>query len=82
MREAGGRRRAHRVRRARRERAAGRNDSVISRVTTDVTINSGDGDRSCGTVQRRDDGTFAVRITDGVGKGLDAMVTSYAIVTR
>jgi hypothetical protein len=64
----------------------------------DVTIAWGDGDRSSGTVQRRADGTFAVRgthryhrqgsrrvvvrITDGVGKGLDAKVTSWAIVHR
>jgi virginiamycin B lyase len=62
----------------------------------DVTINWGDGDHSYGTVQRRADGTFAVRgthryakqgsrkvvvrITDGVGRGLDAKVTSWAIV--
>jgi virginiamycin B lyase len=62
----------------------------------DVTINWGDGDRSSGTVERRADGSFAVRgkhayarqgsrkvvvrITDGVGKGLDAKVTSWAIV--
>ena len=64
----------------------------------DVLINWGDGDRSCGTVQRRADGSFAVRgkhtyakqgsrkvtvrITDGVGKTLDAKVTSWAIVKR
>jgi virginiamycin B lyase len=64
----------------------------------DVTIQWGDGDRSYGTVERRADGSFAVRgkhsyrrqgsrkvvvrITDGVGKGLDAKVTSYAIVLR
>jgi streptogramin lyase len=64
----------------------------------DVTISWGDGDRSYGTVQRRADGSFAVRgkhtyakqgsrkvivrVTDGVGKGLDAKVTSWAIVHR
>ncbi|HWM11052.1 MAG TPA: hypothetical protein VNO82_16975 [Solirubrobacteraceae bacterium] len=64
----------------------------------DVTINWGDGDRSYGTVERRADGSFAVRgkheyrrqgsrkvvvrITDGVGKGLDAKVMSWAIVLR
>jgi len=64
----------------------------------DVTINWGDGERSYGSVQRRADGSFAVRgkhtyrkqgsrkvvvrITDGVGKGLDAKVTSWAIVLR
>jgi virginiamycin B lyase len=64
----------------------------------DVTINWGDGDRSYGSVHRRADGSFAVRgthaydrqgsrkvvvrITDGVGKGLDAKVTSWAIVSR
>ena len=64
----------------------------------DVTINWGDGDQSYGSVQRKADGSFAVRgvhryakqgsrkvvvrITDGVGKGIDAKVTSYAIVTR
>jgi len=62
----------------------------------DVVINWGDGERSCGTVHRLADGSFAVkgrhtydrrgsrkvvvRITDGVGKGLDAKVTSSAIV--
>ena len=64
----------------------------------DALISWGDGDRSHGTVQRRADGSFAVkgkhtydrqgsrkvvvRITDGVGKGLDAKVTSWAIVLR
>jgi virginiamycin B lyase len=64
----------------------------------DVVISWGDGDRSYGSVQRRADGSFAVkgkhtydrrgtrkvtvRITDGVGKDLDAKVTSYAIVKR
>jgi virginiamycin B lyase len=62
----------------------------------DVAIGWGDGERSCGTVQRRADGSFAVRgthsyakagarrvvvrITDGVGRGLDAKVTSWAVV--
>jgi virginiamycin B lyase len=64
----------------------------------EVTINWGDGDRSYGTVQKRADGSFAVkgkhtyakqgtrkvtvRITDGVGRSLDAKVTSWAIVLR
>jgi virginiamycin B lyase len=64
----------------------------------DVTITWGDGDRSYGSVHRRADGSFAVRgthryakqgsrkvvvrITDGVGKGLDAKVTSWAVVSR
>jgi virginiamycin B lyase len=64
----------------------------------DVTISWGDGDRSYGTVQRKADGTFAVRgthryrrqgsrrvvvrITDGVGRSLDAKVQSWAIVHR
>ena len=64
----------------------------------DALISWGDGDRSYGTVQRRADGSFAVkgkhtydrqgtrkvvvRITDGVGKGLDAKVTRWAIVRR
>ena len=64
----------------------------------EALISWGDGDRSYGTVQRRADGSFAVkgkhayakqgsrkvvvRITDGVGKGLDAKVTSWAIVLR
>jgi virginiamycin B lyase len=64
----------------------------------DALISWGDGDRSYGTVQRRADGSFAVkgrhtyyrsgarkvvvRITDGVGRGLDAKVTSWAIVLR
>jgi hypothetical protein len=64
----------------------------------DVTIGWGDGDRSYGTVQKRADGSFAVkgkhayakqgtrkvvvRITDGVGRSLDAKVTSWAIVLR
>jgi virginiamycin B lyase len=63
-----------------------------------VLISWGDGPRSHGTVQRQADGSFAVkgrhtydrqgsrkvvvRITDGVGKGLDAKVTSSAIVYR
>jgi virginiamycin B lyase len=62
----------------------------------DALISWGDGDRSNGTVQQRADGSFAVkgkhtyakqgsrkvvvRITDGVGKGLDAKVTSWATV--
>jgi streptogramin lyase len=64
----------------------------------DALISWGDGDRSYGTVQRRADGSFAVkgrhtydragarkvvvRITDGVGRGLDAKVTSWAVVYR
>jgi virginiamycin B lyase len=64
----------------------------------EALISWGDGDRSYGTVQRRADGSFAVkgkhayarqgsrklvvRITDGVGKSLDAKVTSWAIVLR
>jgi hypothetical protein len=60
----------------------------------EVTINWGDGSTSAGWVRRTDDG-FAVRgrrayakkgtrkvivrITDGVGKGLDAKVTSTAV---
>ena len=64
----------------------------------EALISWGDGDRSYGSVQRRADGSFAVkgkhayakqgsrkvvvRITDGVGKGLDAKVTSWAIVLR
>ena len=64
----------------------------------DALISWGDGDRSYGTVQRLADGSFAVkgkhtyakkgsrkvvvRITDGVGKSLDAKVTSWAIVLR
>ena len=64
----------------------------------DALINWGDGDRSYGTVQRLADGSFAVkgkhtyakkgtckvvvRITDYVGKSLDAKVTSWAIVHR
>jgi virginiamycin B lyase len=64
----------------------------------DVTINWGDGSTSDGTVQRIADGSFEVRgrhtyskagtrkvvvkITDGVGKGLDAKVESRAYVTR
>jgi virginiamycin B lyase len=64
----------------------------------DAVISWGDGDRSHGTVQKRADGSFAVkgkhtyrhrgtrkvtvRITDGVGKSLDAKVTSRAIVLR
>ena len=64
----------------------------------DVHINWGDGEHSHGTVQRRADGSFAVRgkhtyakpgtrkitvrITDGVGTALDAKVTSWAIVKR
>jgi streptogramin lyase len=64
----------------------------------DALISWGDGDRSYGTVQRLADGSFAVkgkhtyakkgsrkvvvRITDGVGKGFDAKVTSWAIVLR
>jgi virginiamycin B lyase len=64
----------------------------------EVTISWGDGDRSYGTVQRRADGSFAVRgkhtygrqgsrkvtvtITDSVGKGVDAKVVSSAVVSR
>ncbi len=64
----------------------------------EALINWGDGDRTYGSVQRRADGSFAVkgkhayakqgsrkvvvRITDGVGKSLDAKVTSWAIVLR
>jgi hypothetical protein len=64
----------------------------------DVVIGWGDGGRSAGTVVRRADGSFAVkgrhaydrqgtrkvvvRITDGVGKALDAKVTSSANVGR
>jgi virginiamycin B lyase len=64
----------------------------------EALITWGDGDRSYGTVQKRTDGSFAVkathtyakqgsrkvvvRITDGAGKGLDAKVTSWAIVLR
>ena len=64
----------------------------------DVTISWGDGDRSYGTVSRRADGSFAVRgkhtyakrgvrkvtvrITDGIGRGLDAKVLSWAVVVR
>ena len=64
----------------------------------DALISWGDGDRSYGTVQKRADGSFAVkgkhtyakkgtrkvtvRITDGVGRSLDAKVTSWAIVLR
>ena len=63
-----------------------------------VTINWGDGSRSDGTVRRAADGSFevrgrhtyhrrgvykvVVRITDGVGKGLDAKVESSANVSR
>jgi virginiamycin B lyase len=62
-----------------------------------VTISWGDGETSAGTVTRANDGSFVVRgrhtyykkgtrkvvvrITDGVGKGLDARVTSQAIVS-
>jgi virginiamycin B lyase len=62
-----------------------------------VTISWGDGQTSAGTVTRAGDGSFVVRgrhtyfrkgtrkvvvrITDGVGKGLDANVTSQAIVS-
>lgn len=61
-------------------------------------ISWGDGDRSYGSVQRRADGSFAVRgkhtydrrgvrkvtvrITDGDGHRFDAKVTSYAVVSR
>jgi virginiamycin B lyase len=64
----------------------------------DALISWGDGDRSYGTVHKRADGSFAVkgkhtyakqgtrkvvvRITDGVGRSLDAKVTSWAIVVR
>jgi virginiamycin B lyase len=64
----------------------------------DALISWGDGDRSYGTVQRKADGSFAVRgkhtyrhrgvrkvtvrITDGVGKDLDAKVVSWAVVSR
>jgi virginiamycin B lyase len=63
-----------------------------------VLVNWGDGDRSYGTVQRLAGGSFAVRgkhtyrhrgvrrvtvrITDGVGRSLDAKVTSWAVVKR
>ena len=63
-----------------------------------VTINWGDGSKSDGSVRRAADGTFevrgrhtyhrrgvykvVVRITDGVGKGLDAKVESSANVSR
>jgi len=63
-----------------------------------VTISWGDGSKSDGTVRRAADGSFevrgrhtyyrkgtykvVVRITDGVGKGLDAKVESRAYVTR
>jgi hypothetical protein len=63
-----------------------------------VLVSWGDGDRSYGTVQRLADGSFAVRakhtyrhrgvrrvtvrITDGVGRSLDAKVTSWAVVHR
>jgi virginiamycin B lyase len=63
-----------------------------------VTISWGDGEKSDGSVRRANDGSFevrgrhtydrkgtykvVVRITDGVGKGLDAKVESRAYVTR
>jgi virginiamycin B lyase len=63
-----------------------------------VTINWGDGSVSPGSVRRAGDGTFevrgahayakaktykvTVRITDGVGKGIDAKAISQAVVTR
>lgn len=64
----------------------------------DVSIAWGDGTRSAGTVRSTPDGAFevrgrhtflkarthrvVVRITDGVGKGLDAKVHSTALVYR
>jgi hypothetical protein len=64
----------------------------------EVTISWGDGSKSSGWVRRAGDGSFVVRgrhayakpgsrrvtvrITDGVGKGLDAKVESTAVVTR
>jgi hypothetical protein len=48
----------------------------------EVTIAWGDGTSSAGWVRRSDDGSFAVRITDGVGKGLDAKVASTATVKK
>jgi virginiamycin B lyase len=64
----------------------------------DVTIGWGDGAKSYGWVRRADDGSFVVRgrhayakpgtrrvtvrITDGVGKGIDAKVESAAVVSR
>jgi virginiamycin B lyase len=63
-----------------------------------VTINWGDGFTTGGTVSRKADGSFTVRgrhayekkgtrrvvvrITDGVGRGLDAKVTSTAVVSK
>ncbi len=63
-----------------------------------VTINWGDGQTTGGWVRRAADGSFlvrgrhtyekkgtrkvVVRITDGVGKGIDAKVTSTAVVSR
>ena len=63
-----------------------------------ATIAWGDGSRSAGTVRLRPDGAFevrgqhayfnartyrvVVRITDGVGKGIDAKVVSTAVVMR
>jgi virginiamycin B lyase len=63
-----------------------------------VTINWGDGEATGGWVRRAADGSFVVRgrhtyekkgtrkvvvrITDGVGKGLDAKVTSTAVVSK
>jgi hypothetical protein len=63
-----------------------------------VTINWGDGSTTGGTVARKADGSFTVRgrhtyekkgtrrvtvrITDGVGRGLDAKVTSTAVVVN
>jgi hypothetical protein len=64
----------------------------------EVTISWGDGSSSAGWVRRTGDGSFAVRgrhtyekkgtrrvvvrITDGVGKGLDAKVVSSAVVSK
>jgi virginiamycin B lyase len=63
-----------------------------------VTINWGDGETTGGWVRRAADGSFlvrgrhtyekkgtrkvVVRITDGVGKGIDAKVTSTAVVSK
>jgi hypothetical protein len=64
----------------------------------DATISWGDGSTTAGSVQRASDGSFAVRgrhaydkkgtrrvvvrVTDGVGRGLDAKVTSSAVVSK
>ena len=63
-----------------------------------VTINWGDGETTGGRVRRAADGSFlvrgrhtyekkgnrrvVVRVTDGVGRGLDAKVTSTAVVSK